>query len=217
MTPRRSAIAACLAIFAAVAALVAVTDTRDAIHGVEASLMGAMRDEAGAAIGPAWLLEAVRDVSALGSMTVSIGVSLLAAGYFALRGDRRMALFFIAVIAGAVALASGAKELFARPRPDLFEHATRVFTQSFPSAHALVSAAVAAALAASLAAALAEGARTAASRRAVFAACGGIAFLIGASRVYLGVHWPTDVAAGWALGLAWTLLCIPLARRATPT
>lgn len=213
MTARRSAVAACLAIFAAIAALVAVPDSREAIHGVEAALIGAMRDQAGAAIGPAWLHEAVRDVSALGSMTVSIGLSLLAAGYFALRGDMRMALFFVAVIAGAVALASGAKELFARPRPDLFEHATRVFTQSFPSAHALVSAAVAAALAA----ALAEGARKGASRRAVFAACGGIAFLIGASRVYLGVHWPTDVAAGWALGLAWTLLCIPVARRATPT
>lgn len=209
MTGRQLGALACLAAFAIVALLVTLPMTGAAIQSVERALLSAMRTESGALAGPGWFQEAVRDVSALGSMTISIGGALLGAGYFALRGDRRTAAFLIVAIAGAVALSSVAKELFARPRPDLFEHGTRVFTLSFPSAHAVVSATVATAFAVILAIRAEEPT----ARMAIYLACGAVAFLIGASRIYLGVHWPTDVVAGWALGLAWTLACAPLGRR----
>ncbi|TVR08563.1 MAG: phosphatase PAP2 family protein [Salinarimonadaceae bacterium] len=212
MTARLStALACCLVLFVVTAGLVLVPSAGMAIHELERVLLSALRTETGSLIGPDWLQEAIRDISALGSMTVSIGGTMLGAGYFALRGEVRKAAFLLAAITGAVLLSVGAKEIFARPRPDLFEHGTRVFTPSFPSAHAAVSAAVAAAFANVLAMRFVE----TPARATIFVACGCVAILIGASRIYLGVHWPTDVVAGWALGLAWALVCVPLIKSET--
>ena len=106
-------------------------------------------------------------------------------------------------VGGGTALSSLLKLGFARPRPDLVPHAVEVYTASFPSGHAMLSAVTYLTLAALLA-------RVQPRRRLriyVLALAVLTSLLVGASRVYLGVHWPSDVAAGWCVGAAWALLC----------
>jgi undecaprenyl-diphosphatase len=159
-----------------------------------------------APIGPAWFLDAVRDVTALGSITV---LGLLVFGIalqLLLAGARRTARFVLLAVAGGTVLSSGLKALFDRPRPE-FTQAVHVFSASFPSGHATVSAVVYL----TLGVILAEQAKTRTLR--VFYVTGALflTVLVGLSRLYLGVHYPTDVVAGWALGAAWALCCLALA------
>ncbi|WP_299813432.1 phosphatase PAP2 family protein [uncultured Roseibium sp.] len=157
--------------------------------------------------GPAWFEEAAAEVTTLGGYTIlSIVVLLTAVSLFLLK--RITAAFFLlsAVVTGSV-LSSLAKLLFSRPRPDLVTHMDMTFTSSFPSAHAMVSTFTWLTLAAI--------ATRFMPRRAlrVFAIASAvmIAVLVGLSRVYLGVHWPSDVLAGWAFGGAWAGICWLLA------
>lgn len=152
--------------------------------------------------GPPWLEEAVRDLTSLGSFTV-LGLMLIAAVlYFVLAGKPRTAAFVGFSVVGGTILSTVLKDLFDRPRPDMID-AARVFTASFPSGHATMSAVVYLTLGLLLAEA------TKARRlKAYFVGLGiFLAVAIGVSRIYLGVHFPTDVIAGWALGAAWALVC----------
>jgi len=154
-------------------------------------------------IGPGWVEEFARDVTALGSVGVLTFISLAAAGFLVLRGKRRAAVFVIVAIAGGIALSFGLKSAFDRPRPDLVSHGAAVFTKSFPSAHSMMSAVVYLTLGTLLA-------RFQSLRRLkiyVISLAVLITLAVGVSRVYLGVHWPTDVLAGWAGGAAWAMLC----------
>jgi len=110
---------------------------------------------------------------------------------------------------GGQALALGLKALFARARPDDIYHATVAAGHSFPSSHAMMSAVICL----TLAALTARLTRRPAQRWFILLVACGVTMLVGASRVYLGVHWASDVAAGWAMGAAWALLCWMLARR----
>jgi hypothetical protein len=104
-------------------------------------------------------------------------------------------------VLGGVLVSQGLKVAFARPRPELAPHGAPVFTHSFPSGHAMMSAIVYLTIAALFA-------RTQAMPRVkafMFMIAAAVAILVGVSRVYLGVHWPTDVLAGWAAGCAWAL------------
>lgn len=154
-------------------------------------------------IGPAWFEEAMRDLTALGSTLVLSMVVLTAVGFLLFVRHWRAAIFtFLASVSGQL-VSHLLKEGFSRPRPDLIPHEVAVFTHSFPSGHAMMSAVVYLTLA-SLAARLMH-------RRQlkVYALSVAIVFtiLIGASRVYLGVHWPSDVLAGWMIGASWALAC----------
>ena len=106
-----------------------------ALHAFDLSLPLLLRDLQGEPLGPTWFREGARDVSALGSMTVLIGTGLLVITTHWLRDARVRALRVGIVLFGAIALNTALKALIARPRPDLFEPATQVFTNSFPSAH----------------------------------------------------------------------------------
>ncbi|WP_458094824.1 phosphatase PAP2 family protein [Roseomonas sp. WA12] len=165
----------------------------------------ALRDPANPAdpIGPAWFEEAARDVTGLGSHTILIGLTLGVTILLALNRKRGAAFLVLGSIAGAMLISAGLKILFERPRPDLVPHAVEVYTASFPSGHAMLSAATYLTLGALIAQVQARW-RT---RSYVILVAVLTTVLVGASRVYLGVHWPTDVLAGWCLGAAWALLC----------
>jgi len=94
------------------------------------------------------------------------------------------------------------KDIMDRPRPDLVSHLVDVQTSSFPSGHATLSAVVYL----TIGALLAREQPSRGLRFYVMAVAILATMLIGCSRVYLGVHWPTDVLAGWAIGSAWAML-----------
>jgi undecaprenyl-diphosphatase len=145
--------------------------------------------------------EAVRDVTALGGTTLVIVVTLVAVLAFAFHKKRRHAL----VMAGAVLAAWGSsqvtKALYSRPRPDLVPHEAYVYSASFPSGHSTMSTACFLTLA-MLVSSLEPQRR---SKALAYGLAGMVVVGVGFSRVYLGVHWPTDVLAGWCLGAAWAL------------
>jgi undecaprenyl-diphosphatase len=153
-------------------------------------------------IGPAWFEEMMRDFSGLGSTAVLTVLTAAVVLYLLLAGKRRAgAVVFLSIGSGQL-LSTGLKLFFERARPDLVPHATVVYTSSFPSGHSTMAAVVYLTLGALLA--RVEGRR----RVRVFLVGLGalLAFLVGTSRVYLGVHWPTDVLGGWTIGAAWALL-----------
>jgi undecaprenyl-diphosphatase len=168
-------------------------------------------------IGPAWLEFAARDVSALGGFTVLTLLTVIAGGFLAITKKYVDALVLLAAVLGATALSESLKLGYARPRPELVAHAVETLGSSFPSGHATLSAATYLTIGALLAHAQ-EQRRVKAYIHVTAIA---LALLIGVSRVYLGVHWPTDVLAGWCIGAAWSILCVTVAnwlmrgRRAT--
>lgn len=153
--------------------------------------------------GPALLLETARDVTALGSHVVISLVIAATMGFLLLLRKPATALAVFAAGTGGIALNAALKLLFARARPDVVPRLVEVTSPSFPSGHALLSAAAYLSLAI-------VAARAMASRRArlyVVAVAAVLVVLVGLSRVVLGVHYPTDVVAGWIVGGLWALVC----------
>lgn len=159
-------------------------------------------------VGPRWLEEFGRDVTALGGMGILGFFALVTVGYLFLVRKPHAALFVLIAVFGGMLLSTVLKEAVDRPRPDLVPHGQHVYTKSFPSGHSMLSAVTYLTLGALLA-------RLQKRRSlklyllllAVF-----LSLAIGVSRVYLGVHWPTDVLAGWSAGAAWAVLCWVIAR-----
>lgn len=152
-------------------------------------------------IGPPRVEEMARDLTGLGGFTLLTGVTLVAAGVAFFAGKPRLALLGMTSIIAGTMVMSLLKKGYDRPRPDLVEHGTLVHNASFPSGHSMMSAMVYLTLGILLA-------RTQPKKRVrVFIASISIIItvLVGVSRVYLGVHWPTDVLAGWMLGGVWAI------------
>lgn len=154
-------------------------------------------------IGPPWLHEAVRDMTSLGSASVLVFVTLATIGYLLITARRSAALFVLVSVAGGQALSSVLKLGVDRPRPEIVAPLAEVFTLSFPSGHAMLSAVTYLTLGA-LAARIAP---TRMAKVYVLAVAVLATVIVGASRLYLGVHWPSDVLAGWCAGAAWAMLC----------
>jgi undecaprenyl-diphosphatase len=159
-------------------------------------------------IGPPWLEEAVRDVTALGSAPALVIAVLAVAGFLALAKAWRPAIFTLAASGGGLLVSSLLKYAVDRPRPDLVPHGNLIYTTSFPSGHSMMSAVVYLTLAA-LVARLMEKKRL---KSYALGVAMSLTMLVGISRIYLGVHWPSDVLAGWAAGAAWALGCWLIAR-----
>lgn len=154
-------------------------------------------------IGPIWLEEMMRDFSALGSTGVLALMVLAVAGFLAMTRKSYAALMILASVIGGVVISQSVKWTFGRPRPDLVPHGTEVYSMSFPSGHSMMSAVVYLTLGALLARTQAQPA----VKAYILAVAMVLTLIVGLSRVYLGVHWPTDVLAGWTLGAAWALGC----------
>jgi undecaprenyl-diphosphatase len=154
-------------------------------------------------LGPAWVEDLARDVTGLGSTVVLTFATLAVTGFFLLRREHHLAIYVaIAVTTGSIAsvlLKSG----FDRPRPDLVAHGQHVYTASFPSGHSMLSAIVFLTLGALVASAQKERVM----QLYVLGLSALLALAVGVSRIYLGVHWPTDVLGGWAAGTGWALMC----------
>ncbi len=158
--------------------------------------------------GPSWLPGAMRDLTALGSAPVLVLVVLAVAGFLVARRQyHALGLLMVATV-GGILLNEVLKAAFARPRPPASFHLTEVRSMSFPSGHAMESAIIYL----TLAALLARLVRTRTLRLYFIAVAFLLTFVVGLSRVYLGVHYPTDVLAGWTAGLGWSLLCWAAAR-----
>lgn len=153
--------------------------------------------------GPAWLTEAAIDVTALGSTVVLMLVVLAVSGFLWIHNQYRLLLLLITAIVGGNILNALMKLAFARARPSVVPHLREVFTYSFPSGHAALSAIVYLTIGILLF-------EVVHGRRARLY-CLGVAMLttalVGVSRVFLGVHYPSDVLAGWATGIAWAAMC----------
>ena len=153
-------------------------------------------------LGPDWLEETVRDFTALGGYGVLITLVLAAMAFLLLAHRHRQAIVLAVALGSGILVNHLLKLSLSRPRPDAVEHLTNVYTASFPSGHALAAMLVYLMLARVLVRERAEWTvHTLAYGFAVL-----LAVVVGISRIYLGVHWPTDVMAGWAFGLGWALL-----------
>lgn len=153
-------------------------------------------------IGPAWVQEMVRDITALGSFSLLGLIVLAICAYLVLARMREAALLVLVSVLGGTILSTLLKMSYNRPRPDLTTMSHQ-FTASFPSGHAMLSAVTFLTLGALLA-------RLAPSRSLQILSISAAVFLtviVGISRLYMGVHYPSDVLAGWSLGAAWALLC----------
>ena len=159
-------------------------------------------------LGPGWVEELVRDLTALGSTGVLSVMFVSAEGYLLLRRRRTDALFLLAVFGGGIMLSLVLKHGFLRPRPYIGPLAARVYTSGFPSGHAMLSA-VAYLTFATLGGQNGNDWRI---RFYLVSVATVLTLSVGASRVYMGVHWPTDVLAGWVAGISWTIVCLLVAR-----
>jgi undecaprenyl-diphosphatase len=152
-------------------------------------------------IGSPTFEEAMRDITALGGFTVLTLITIIAVAALIYFKRWRQALVFLVTVLAGELTSEVLKGVFHRPRPDLVPHGSYVYSQSFPSGHSLLSAVTFLTLAAIL-----SGMQN--QRRFkvfVFAVAILLTMSIGVSRVYLGVHWPTDVLGGWTLGAALAL------------
>ena len=171
----------------------------------------ALRDpqNPGEPVGPAWLKSAGRDLTSLGGVAVLTLFILAAAGFLAVNRAYRNMLVLIASTSTGIITSLLMKRFFSRPRPDLVPHLDQVYTSSFPSGHSMMSALVYL----TLAALIAPGLKKFRLRLYVISMAVLLTVMVGISRVYMGVHYPTDVLAGWAAGLVWAVACWLIARR----
>lgn len=154
-------------------------------------------------LGPEWVERVARDLTSLGSFAVLTLVITTSVLFLFMARQARTARMVLAAIAGGGALTASLKALFGRARPDPLLHEVVVTSASFPSGHTVMAAVTFLTLGALVA-------RTLPGRQLkayVMSVSVIVTLLVGISRIYLGVHWPSDVLAGWSLGAAWSLFC----------
>jgi len=175
------------------------------LHDTERQWMRALRlpDDPAQPIGPRWLQHVGLDISALGGGAVLTLMTLLVIGYLLLQHRYHSTIFLLVAAIGGLIINKSLKAFFGRERPDIVPHLSEVSSASYPSGHSMLSSIIYLTLGVMLA-------RSVKSRRlSVYFVSVALAlsFLIGLSRIYLGVHYPTDVVAGWAAGTAYAIIC----------
>ena len=180
------------------------------MHSFDRKVLLAMRDPADTKDpwGPEWLEEMGRDFTALGGMGILVFLTAATVGGYLLQGRHETATLILVAVLGGLVIALLLKQSFDRPRPDLVPHGSYVYTKSFPSGHSMLSAITYLTLGSMIV-------RTREHKPTkiyVMIVSMLVTLMVGVSRVYLGVHWPTDVLAGWAAGASWALICWLIAR-----
>jgi undecaprenyl-diphosphatase len=170
------------------------------IDALDGALLSWMRETMGDVPG---LRTVMLDLTALGDFTVLVLVVVAAAGLLLVLREYRLALFLVGETLAGALLVWLLKDVFGRPRPTVVEHWTVFGNASYPSGHAANSAIIYLSLAVLLAGRL----PSPASRIYALAVAMLLSFGVGVSRMFLGVHWPSDVLAGWAFGAGWATLC----------
>jgi undecaprenyl-diphosphatase len=200
---------ACVLLFAFVALAGEVTEGDT--QAFDTRILQALRDPADPSkpLGPLWIENVLLDLTALGGSAVLVLVNMAVVGFLLLQTRYRSALFVGLTAASGELLNAAMKYAFNRPRPSIVPHLRAVFSTSFPSGHAMESAIVYLTLGAIL--------MRAADNRVTKLYILGVAILLtalaGISRVYLGVHYPTDVIGGWIIGFVWASICWLVAQR----
>lgn len=179
-------------------------------HAFDTEILLAFRQagQPGVPIGAPWLEGAMRDITSLGSVSVLVLITAATIIYLLLIRRPATAFLIFVAVAGGQALSSLLKVGVDRPRPELVSHLVTETSLSFPSGHAMLSAVTYLTLG-SLAARFLPGRTT---KVYVLSLAVLTTLMVGVSRIYLGVHWPSDVLAGWCAGFAWAMLCWLVAR-----
>jgi len=172
------------------------------LDALDRAVLASLRDPHGTPVGPPWLARAMLDVTALGSGTVATIVTTIAVLYLALARRRALALVVAIAAIGAWGVMALAKGFYARPRPDVTQAIDLATGLSFPSGHTIAATAVYL----TVGSVLARAVEPPIQRIYVLCVAAALALIVGVSRVYLGVHYPTDVLGGWLVGGAWALL-----------
>lgn len=208
IAPRHALVAAVLC-WAGFAAVVALLESGHARSLDEAGLLFWRIGPDLVPRGPRWLLEAVRDLTALGGVLLRNLFALGAVSALLWLGMRREAVLYAVTIVTGWAVNSAIKLVVGRPRPNIVSHLTEAGGTSFPSGHSFNSAVVYIAMALAFAAISPE-------RRTRWTLIGlavALTLAIAVSRVWLGVHYPSDVAAGWCGGAGWAFAASALLHR----
>lgn len=203
---RRGAILlAILTALLALAVAIALVCFRPWLQGFDESVLLALRSgpDLMTVRGPSWIQATMLDLTALGGQTVSALLVALSAVFLLILRKWGHVFFLLAAASGGGLLSTLLKGLVNRPRPSIVPHLVIVDNPSFPSGHSLLSAVIYL----SLALICLRAFREAAARRFLIGAAVLVIFLVGISRMYLGVHYPSDVLAGWLGGTAWVFLC----------
>jgi len=159
-------------------------------------------------IGPHWLLDVAREITALGSTTILLVVTSSVVGYLWLERRYGLLALVLASTSGGVLITTMLKDVLGRPRPSVVPHLVAVTSPSFPSGHSMLSTTVYLTLGALLTRVSADRA----TKLYFVLLPSMLTVSIGLSRIYLGVHYPTDVLGGWVGGLVWALACVVVAR-----
>ncbi|MCB8929390.1 MAG: phosphatase PAP2 family protein [Ardenticatenaceae bacterium] len=174
-------------------------------HAMDRRLLLSLRedDDPSNAKGPRWFEEMMRDFTALGGTGVLFLVVMAISSYLFMLGQHKNLAILLTAVLGGVILSYLLKGIFDRPRPELIIDPSAYNSASFPSGHSLLAAAIYLTLG-SLTAQIQPRLRL---KALIILISIFVMILVGFSRVYLGVHWPSDVLAGWAIGAVWALLC----------
>lgn len=210
MSPTRTAVVVAVCAIAAFA-LLAFLVTHGVTQSADEAVLRSFRTPGDASVprGFASLADVARDVTALGSVSVLVVLVGIVATYLGIRGHRGPALLVTLSALGGVAVSWALKEAVDRTRPSVVPHLQDVADESFPSGHSMESAIVYLTLGTLLAGFTQE-------RRLRTFLIGAALFLtaiVGLSRLVLGVHYPSDVLAGWSAGIAWASICRVVALR----
>jgi len=196
-----------LAVFVALAAQLGTPSVQRFDETVVRSLRNT--EDLAQPLGPDWFKELARDFTALGGYGILSTITILVTTFLHLERRPARAHFVVVAIVAGYSLSMTLKALIARPRPDIVPWLSHVHSSSFPSGHSMMSAVVYLSLGLMLS--------DLTSRRLVktfvVVAPLTISSLVGFSRVYMGVHYPTDIVAGRWLGISWSLACWLAIRR----